>query len=318
MALVENIRRRAAEIPAPRITRGIGDDCALLLTRPGEELAITTDFSIEDRHFKLKWHTPECVGHRALARGLSDLAAMGAMPVAAFLSLAVPKKLTAAKGKEPSWMDRFYDGMLALAKEEGAPLAGGDLSESALVVADVMLVGAVPRGKALLRSGARAGDKLYVTGTLGAGLLGLRILEGKRKLSAAAEEAVLHRHFYPQPRLAQGVALRGVASAAMDLSDGLSTDLARLCAESGVRAEVDVAKLPRAPEATLAEALHGGDDYELLFTAPAKMRMPKSIRGVAVTEIGRVVARRKDRPAVMLVDGKTKTPLAAHGWEHFA
>jgi thiamine-monophosphate kinase len=318
LELIARIRQRAAEVPAPRVTRGIGDDCALLRTMHGEELAITTDFSIEGRHFKLEWHTPECIGYRTLARGLSDLAAMGAKPVAVFLSLALPKKLTAAKGKQLSWMDRFYEGMLSLAKEECASLAGGDLSESALVVADVMLVGSVPRGKALLRSGARPGDKLYVTGALGAGLLGLRILEGKRKVSAEAEDAALHRHFYPQPRIAQGVALRGVANAAMDLSDGLSTDLTRLCAESGVAAEVDAARLPRAMEATLAEALHGGDDYELLFTAPAKRRVPKAIRGVEVTEIGRVVARRKNRPTVALVDGKKKTPLDAHGWEHFA
>lgn len=317
LALIEKIRQRAAEVPAPRVTRGIGDDCALLRTTAGEELAITTDFSIEGRHFKLEWHTPECIGHRALARGLSDLAAMGAKPVAAFLSLALPKKLTVAKGKTPSWMDRFYEGMLSLAKEEGAPLAGGDLSESSLVVADVMLVGAVPRRKALLRSGARAGDKLYVTGALGAGLLGLRILEGKRKVSQEAQDEALHRHFYPQPRIAQGAVLRGIASAAMDLSDGLSMDLARLCAESGVAAEVDAARLPRAMEATLAEALHGGDDYELLFTVPAKRKMAKSVRGVAVTEIGRVVARRKGRPTVVLVDGKKKTALEAKGWEHF-
>ena len=317
LALIAKIRQLAAEVPAPRVTRGIGDDCALLRTYPGEELAITTDFSIEGRHFKQEWHTPECIGYRALARGLSDLAAMGAKPVAAFLSLAVPKKLTVAKGKQPSWMERFYEGMLALGADEGAPLAGGDLSESSLVVADVMLVGSVPRGKGLLRSGARAGDKLYVTGALGAGLLGLRILEGERRVSQEAEDEALHRHFYPQPRIAQGVALRGVASAAMDLSDGLSTDLARLCEESGVAAEVDAVKLPRTMEATLAEALHGGDDYELLFTAPAKRRVAKEIRGVAVTEIGRVVARRKGLATVTLVDGKKKSPLDAKGWEHF-
>ncbi len=318
LALIAKIRTLAAGQTAPRITRGIGDDCALLRSKPGEELAITTDFSIEDRHFRLGWHNPVAIGHRALARGLSDLAAMGATPLASFLSLALPKRLTVAKGKTGSWMDHFYEGFLALARTEGAALAGGDLSECALVVADVMVIGTVPRGKALLRSGARPGDKLYVTGALGAGLLGLRILEGRRKVDVEAENAALHRHFYPQPRIAQGVALRGVASAAMDLSDGLSTDLARLCEESKVAAVVEARKLPRAPGATLDEALHGGDDYELLFTAPAKARVPRSIGGVMVTEIGEIRRRAKGRAPVTLVDGGKKTALAAHGWEHFS
>jgi thiamine-monophosphate kinase len=318
LELIARIKQLAQGIPAPRVTRGIGDDCALIRPRAGEELAVTTDFSIEGRHFRLKWHGPECVGHRALARGLSDLAAMGARPLAAFLSLALPRKLTLRHGKEPSWMERFYKGMLALAEEAGAPLAGGDLSESALVTADVMLIGSVPRGKALLRSGARPGDKLYVTGTLGAGLLGLRILEGRRKVSREAEEAALHRHFYPQPRLEQGAALRGTASAAMDLSDGLSMDLMRLCAESGVAAAVDAEKLPRAAGAELAEALHGGDDYELLFTAPAAVHMPKRLRGVAITEIGEIVPRRRGQPPVMLTRGGRTSTLEPLGWQHFA
>lgn len=318
LALIAKIRGLAAAQSAPRISCGIGDDCALLRSAAGEELAITTDFSIEDRHFRLGWHSPESIGHRTLARGLSDLAAMGARPLASFLSLALPRKLTEAKGKVRSWMDRFYEGFFALAREEGAPLAGGDLSESTLTIADVMVIGTVPRGKALLRSGARAGDTIYVTGVLGAGLLGLRILEGKRKVSTEAEDAALHRHFYPQPRLAQGAALRGLASAAMDLSDGLSTDLARLCAESGVAAVIDARLLPRAAEATLEEALHGGDDYELLFTAPAGVRVPRSISGVGVTAIGAMQRPRQGRATVTLVDGKNKTALVARGWQHFA
>ena len=321
MALLKQIRERAGELKSSRIVRGIGDDCALLSLKAGEELAVTTDFSIEGRHFRLEWHTPESVGHRTLARGLSDLAAMGAKPVAAFLSLALPKALTrAGKRSAKSWLDRFYDGLLSLAREEETPLAGGDLSESPTVVADIVLIGSVPRGKALLRSGARPGDRIFVTGALGGALLGLRVLEKKvgRGLSEEESDSALHRHFYPQPRLAQGFVLRGVASAAMDLSDGLSTDLTRLCAESGVCAEVAAELIPRAPGVTLDESLNGGDDYELLFTAGAKVKIPAQIKGVAVTEIGRILPRRKGRAAITLIEGKKRAPLAPQGWEHFA
>jgi thiamine-monophosphate kinase len=306
------------ELGSAQIVRGIGDDCALLRLKAHEELAVTTDFSIEGRHFRLEWHTPESVGHRAMARSLSDLAAMGAKPVAAFVSLALPKALTVAgKRNTKSWLDRFYDGLLALAEEEDAPLAGGDLSESPIVVADVILTGSVPRGKAMLRSGARVGDRIFVTDSLGGALLGLRVLEENvgRELSMSERENALHRHFYPQPRIAQGLVLRGLASAAMDLSDGLSTDLARLCAESKVGAEIDAGLIPRAPGVTLDEALHGGDDYELLFTAPAKRKIPAEIKGVAVTEIGRIVAK---RGGIRLIEGKKREVLEAKGWEHFA
>ncbi len=305
------------ELESAQIVRGIGDDCALLRLKVHEELAVTTDFSIEGRHFRLEWHTPESVGHRAMARSLSDLAAMGAKPVAAFVSLALPKTLTViGKRNTKSWLDRFYDGLLALAAEEDAPLAGGDLSESPIVVVDVILTGSVPRGKAMLRSGAQVGDRIFVTGALGGALLGLRVLEENvgRELSESERNYALHRHLYPQPRIAQGLDLRGQASAAMDLSDGLSTDLARLCAESKVGAEIDAGKLPRAPGVTLDEALHGGDDYELLFTAPAKCKIPAEIKGVAVTEIGRIVKRK----GIKLIDGKKRGVLEAKGWEHFA
>lgn len=320
VALLGQIRERASVVKSAQVVRGIGDDCALLRVKANEELAVTTDFSIEGRHFRLEWHTPESVGHRTLARGLSDLAAMGAKPMAAFLSLALPKKLTLAKGRAKSWMERFYDGLLALAVEEETPLAGGDLSESPLVVADIVLVGSVPRGKALLRAGAQVGERIFVTGALGGALLGLRVMEEKvgRELSESERDNALHRHFYPQPRLAQGLWLRGRASAAMDLSDGLSTDLARLCAESGVCAEIDAELIPRGPGVTLDEALHGGDDYELLFTAAAKAKIPTQIKGVAVREIGRILPRRKGRATVALIEKRKRSALEAKGWEHFS
>ncbi len=328
LGLLEQIRERATRGPGRGLRLGIGDVCALLSLRAGEELAVTTDLSLAGRHFRLDWHPAESIGHRAMARGLSDLAAMGARPVAAFLSLGLPRALTKPRGHGPSWIAGFYDGLLALADAHQTPLAGGDLAESPVALADIVLVGAVPRGKALLRSGARVGDLLYVTGSLGGAALGLERLAGLAGRVRALRvpeglEELLAPHLYPQPRIAQGLWLRrhGLATAAIDLSDGLSTDLAHLSAESGVAAEVEAALVPISPGASLKQALHGGEDYELLFTAPAAAQLPKSIGGVAVTRIGKIVRPDKSRARVTLVmkTGKTrnKRALKASGWEHF-
>jgi thiamine-monophosphate kinase len=303
------------------MTVGIGDDCALLRLRAGEELAVTTDLSIEGRHFRLDWHPAESVGHRTLARGLSDLAAMGARPVAAFLSLGLPRKLTVARGKEGRpWIDRFLDGFLALAAEYRVPLAGGDLAESPIAVADIVLTGAVPRGKALLRSGARPGDRIYVTGSLGGAAAELTALGRSPRKFAKATASEGSPHLYPRPRIAQGLWLRtrGVASAAMDLSDGLSTDLDHLCEESGVAAEVDAAVLPLAPGATLEMALGGGEDYELLFTAPADARLPRKIAGVSLARIGHILPLASGQPRVRLLTESGSKALKSQGWEHFS
>jgi len=341
LALLARIRARAARAPDSTLRLGIGDDCALLHLRPGEELAVTTDLSIAGRHFRLDWHTPEAIGHRTLARGLSDLAAMGARPVAAFLSLGLPRDLVqSSKRREPShaswsktWIDRFLDGFLSLAEAYRTPLAGGDLAESPLPVADIVLTGAVRRGRALLRSGARPGDLLYVTGRLGGAAAGLAQLEqlakaARRSRSARSQapripgnlEIQLTPHLFPQPRIAQGLwlARHSLATAAIDLSDGLSTDLARVCEESGVAAEVDAAALPIHPAATQAQAIHGGEDYELLFTASPSIRMPRSIAGVHVTCIGRILRPRPAKPLVTLITARGLRPLAPQGWEHFS
>jgi thiamine-monophosphate kinase len=374
LALLAQIRRRAAQSSGSGLRLGIGDDCALLRLRPGEELAVTTDLSIAGRHFRLDWHPPESVGHRTLTRGLSDLAAMGARPVAAFLSLGLPRELTMASGRRSAWLQRFFDGLLSLAAAHKAPLAGGDLSESPVALADIVLAGALPRGKALLRSGASPGHLLYVTGALGGAAAGLARLaelaqKAEEKLDSGSQlcqdttlvvpqmqlknhealapeacswdnrrtnraeptrphppriskklQVLLAPHLYPQPRVSQGLWLRrhGLASAAIDLSDGLSTDLAHLCAESGVAAEVDAAALPVHPAATLAQALHGGEDYELLFTAPATARLPRTIAGVPINPIGRILAARTGRPAVTLLTPQGPRPLQPRGWEHFS
>jgi thiamine-monophosphate kinase len=316
LALIERIRGRAARSSKSGLTLGIGDDCALLRLKAGEEAAVTTDLSIEGRHFRLDLHPPEAVGHRTLARGLSDIAAMGARPVAAFLSLGLPAELAEPTGrKRGAWVDRFLDGFLSLAAQHKTPLAGGDLAQSPVALADIILIGAVPSGRALLRSGARAGDLLYVTGCLGGSASGLRRLrQGGRN-----GKGVVAAHLWPEPRIAQGVWLRnrGAASAAIDISDGLSTDLHHLCEESGVAAEIDSAALPNCPGASLEDALHGGEDYELLFTAGPTTRIPKEIAGVAVTCIGAIVKSRASGQRVTLMDGARCQALPARGWEHF-
>jgi thiamine-monophosphate kinase len=334
LAILSRIRERAARQPDSAkqnagLRLGIGDDCALLRLRHDEELAVTTDFSIAGRHFQLDMHPPEAVGHRTLARGLSDLASMGARPIAAFLSLGLPRELA---GK---WLDRFLDGLFALAAACQTPLAGGDLAESPVAVADIVLTGAVLRGKALLRSGARPGDLLYVTGNLGGAAAGLsqlqRLEKTARKSASKAGSPKFPRipprlkdplapHLYPRPRIAQGLLLanRALASAAIDLSDGLSTDLAHLCEESRVAAEVDLTALPIHPGATQSQALHGGEGYELLFTARPDARVPHSVAGVRITRIGRMLRMHASKPATTLLTPGGTQPLERQGWEHFS
>ena len=319
LALLNSIRSRSRLIGSNRVRLGIGDDCALLRPRPGEELAVTTDLSIEGRHFRLDWHPPESVGHRTLARGLSDLAAMGARPMAAFLSLGLPRELTISQSEARSWVDRFLDGFLALAKQHRVPLAGGDLAESGIALADIMLIGASPQGEALLRSGARPGDAIYVTGSLGGAAAELGALgKSPEGFASATASTQTSPHLYPQPRIAQGIRLRKLASAAMDLSDGLSTDLAHICEESRVAAEIDAAAVPLGPGATLEMALHGGEDYELLFTAPASARVPRTILGVPITRIGQIKQMIRRKPLVTLLSSTGADPLLPHGWEHFS
>ena len=263
---------------------GIGDDCAVYRI-PGskEDLVFTTDMLIEEVHFRLSTHKAEEVGHQALARGLSDIAAMGAEPRFCLLSIALPK--TASK----RWIDGFYRGLLRLAARTGTVLAGGDLSHAARICCDITVCGAVPRNRALLRSGAKPGDRIYVSGALGAAAVAL----------AAGR---VHR---AEPRLTLGLQLRGKASAAMDLSDGLSTDLKRLCVASGVAALLD-GDVPVARGASLEQALHGGEDYELLFTVPARKIAPSD-----ATRIGVII---EGKPGDIRFNGKL---LRSGGYDHF-
>ncbi len=285
---------------------GIGDDAAVLRLPRGHELLLTTDFNLEGIHFRREWHPAASVGHRTLARGLSDIAAMGGAPVAAFLSLALPSDLP------QDWVDGYFRGLLRLARRFRVPLAGGDIaSSSSGILADIVVAGSVPAGRAVLRSGARPGDAVYVTGSLGGSLATLNMLRSGVRIDPR------HRpgHFLPTPRLAVGRYLREkrLASAMIDLSDGLSTDLSHLCEESRVGAVISPAALPRDTADSLDYALHGGEDYELLFTAPASRRVPARISGVPVTRIGEIIRGRK----IWLEMPEGRQPLPAHGWEHF-
>jgi len=315
--LIKQIRRSARGGEA--VVTGIGDDCAVLRVPAGHELLVTTDFTIEKVHFRRHWHRPELVGRRCLTRGLSDIAAMGGEPLAVFLSMAIPSDVP------QKWVDRFLKGLLDLAEEFKVPLAGGDTAQSATgIQADIVVVGSVPKGKAVLRSVAKPGDQIYVTGELGGSAAALARL-GESKPVGAEYFRHFSRYSRPQARVAVGQWLRRhkVASAMIDLSDGLSTDLEHICQESHVGAEIEAEAIPRAQvgrwkkelgkkRVALEFALHGGDDYELLFTSAAAV--PAEVAGVRVTRIGRTTQSAGMR--LIGADGKSR-PLKAGGWEHF-
>jgi thiamine-monophosphate kinase len=307
--LIHRIRSLAGQSRNRAVIRGIGDDCAVLRVSAGQELLVTTDFSIENVHFRRQWHPARSVGHRCLARGLSDIAAMGGEPLACFLSLGLPANLP------QRWADEFLQGLTRLAKRSGVQLAGGDISASDKIAADIVAVGQVPIGKSVLRSGARPGDLIYVTGDLGGSSAILKQFFAGSKIGPSSA----NRHFFPDPRLDAGAWLRrrGLPSAMIDLSDGLSIDLGHICEESGVSAMLDSAKIPVARNSSLDLALHGGEDYELLFAAPAKAKIPAVIRGVKVTRIGSIT--QKDyRSAIRILDDNGRArALRPLGWQHF-
>jgi thiamine-monophosphate kinase len=275
-----------------RAALGVGDDCALFEPSPGTQLAVSSDMLVEGRHF-LPTVAPERLGHKALAVNLSDLAACGAKPIAFTLALALPRV-------EEAFLAGFARGLLALADEHGCELIGGDTTQGPLNIC-ITVFGEVPHGAALLRSGARPGDDLCVSGTLGDARLALEVFRGTVALDGAGFEHARRAMEQPQPRVALGLALRGLATSAIDVSDGLLGDLAHVLRRSGVGAEVQVDLLPRSdvlraqPEALQRTcALAGGDDYELVFTAPpaasAQIAAAAHAAGVGVTRIGRIGA----------------------------
>lgn len=271
-----------------RAALGVGDDCALFAPAPGMQLAVSSDMLVEGRHF-LPTVAPDRLGHKALAVNLSDLAACGAKPVAFTLALAMPRV-------DERFLEGFARGLLALADAHGCELIGGDTTQGPLNLC-ITVFGEVPQGQALLRSGARDGDDLYVSGTLGDARLALEAFRGTVALAGDAFERVRVAMEQPQPRVALGLALRGIATSAIDVSDGLLGDLQHVLRRSSVGAEVQVDALPRSDVLrTLSEELQrtctlaGGDDYELVFTAPprraAQVAAAAQVAQVPVTRIG--------------------------------
>lgn len=329
LALIEQIRRDFSPSRSRAVALGIGDDCAILRLPTGSEALVTTDFTIEGRHFRRDLHPPESVGHRCLARGLSDLAAMGATPMAAFLSLALPASLL-ANPRSRTWISRFFKGLRDLAVQHRITLAGGDTAESPsdAILADIVLLGTAPTGKSLRRSGARPGDLLYVTGSLGGAAAELSAMLTRTPRIAKIAQTANHPQTFPQPRIAVGQALlrRKLATACIDISDGLSTDLAHLCHASNVAAELERSAIPLhplarklAPDAALNLALHGGEDYELLFSAPASTRVPRQLAGIPITRIGQFTRKNAKRPWMTLIEPNgSRATLEPHGWEHFS
>jgi thiamine-monophosphate kinase len=310
-SLIRQIRRMALASVNSAIKMGIGDDCAILRLKPGFELLVTTDLCIENVHFRRAWHPATAVGHRCLTRGLSDIAAMGGEPLACFLSLGLPADLPQA------WANGFLRGLLALARRHKIQLAGGDVSSAPQITADIVVTGQVPSGTAILRSGAKPGDRIYVSGALGgsAGTL-KKLLSGK-----AIKPTKSSSHFYATPRLEVGDWLRKrhLATAMIDISDGTSVDLRHICDESGVAAILISNKVPIAKSADLELALHGGEDYELLFTSPKSAKIPSRIAGVAITHVGEIRNRRDYSSAIQILgDNGRVRPLPQRGWEHFA
>jgi thiamine-monophosphate kinase len=302
-----------------------GDDAALWRPRRGYETILTCDWFVEGNHFLRGKHPPDSVGWKCLARAVSDIAAMGGRPSCFLLSLALPESTT-ARNSGRSWLDEFLRGLRRASSQFRCALAGGDLTRKREILINITVVGQVATGRVVLRSGAIPGDILFVSGVLGEAELGLRKLRlGKHPLTKsdlAKSDRTLQKHLYPEPRLALGswLADRKLANSMMDISDGLSTDLPKLCAASRVGARIDESAVPITRAVGRAQALkaalNGGDDYELLFTVPpAKVSaVPPFFQGLTLSRIGEISRSRSVQ--VISPDGK-KRMLTSGGWDPF-
>ena len=321
------LRRRS---PVSGLSLGIGDDAAVIRQRGGRETVVTVDLLIEGIDFLLEYADARDIGHKALAVSLSDIAAMGARPHWALLSLGVPRDIWRTR-----FLDQFYAGFEALAERYQVTLIGGDVSRTkGPLVIDSIVLGETKSGRAVHRSGARPGDHIFVTGTLGGSAAGLELLLRRKNTrdlqrggrTASVARRLIDRHLRPEPRAAWGEMLgsRRLASAMIDLSDGLSSDLTHLCRKSQVGARIDSLRIPvdplverlfENPTERIRLALHGGEDFELLFTVhPRDLKhLPAEIEGVPVTYIGDVT----DAPRITLIEGSRQRPLRPAGFRHF-
>jgi thiamine-monophosphate kinase len=300
------------------IRLGIGDDAALFSPRRGYETILTCDWFLEGTHFLRDKHPADSVGWKCLARAVSDIAAMGGKPRCFLLSLAIPGTLTGR------WMNEFLAGLRRAARKFKCPLAGGDTTRRREILVNVTVVGEVRSGHALRRSGAQPGDVIYVSGRLGEAELGLQRLRGKTRIRK--NDPALRKHLYPEPRIALGRWLTDhrIATAMMDLSDGLSTDLPRLCAASKVGARLDASRIPAVTGSSLSRgkinaldlAMNGGDDYELLFTVrPNKaVQPPRAFQGIPLTAVGTIT---RERSLMLIRPDRAGAYLKAGGWDPF-
>ena len=302
----------------PGAVLGVGDDCALLAPTPGMQLAVSSDMLLEGRHFSPQ-DSPAGLGHKSLAVNLSDLAAMGATPRWATLAIALPEE-------NDAWLTAFARGFFRMADQHGIELVGGDTTRGTLTIS-ITVMGEVPPGQALRRDGAQARDDVWVSGVIGSAALALAYRQGRLFMEQIDAARVLPALYLPTPRIELGIALRGVATSAIDISDGLLGDLGHILERSQVGAELEFAALPTLPvvRSYLHEAvardcvLAGGDDYELCFTAPVDRRdavlAAAASAGVAVTRIGRITAA----PGLTVIDTDGQ-PLAFErtGYDHFA
>ncbi|MES2562455.1 MAG: thiamine-phosphate kinase [Pseudomonadota bacterium] len=304
-------------------TLGVGDDAALVRVKHGAELAVSADMLVAGRHFFADCDA-QLLGHKALAVNLSDMAAMGAEPRWATLALALPRV-------DESWLAAFAHGFMALARHHRVDLIGGDTTRGPLTIC-VQIMGEVPRGKALRRDGAQVGDDIWISGELGEAAMALDVLKSNKALRIAARDrrALEQRLHAPTPRVALGLALRGIAHSAIDVSDGLIADLGHICERSGVGAVIEWEALPSSPVVRAYAqtdqgarcVLAGGDDYELCFTAPpanrSRVTRAAARARVPVTRVGHITSRPRKRPAVMLLDSIGKPlKLGAQGYDHF-
>ena len=320
-ALVQKIAKATKPAKSEGSLRlGLGDDAALWASRAGFETILTGDWFLEGSHFLRGIHPPDSVGWKCLARAVSDVAAMGGEPKCFLLSLALPHSHTGR------WLDQFLGGLRRAARRFGCQLAGGDTTRRDEILINITVIGDVRAGKAVLRSGAKANDLIFVSGRLGEAELGLRSLRRSRTANHRGSPSV-RKHLYPEPRLALGqwLAKNRIATAMMDLSDGLSSDLPRLCAASRVGAIIDAGEIPSINPAEcpslsaanrLALALNGGDDYELLFTVHPSdaRRVLRRFNGIPLTCIGEVTRKRVIQ--VVQANGQKKSLLPG-GWDPF-
>jgi thiamine-monophosphate kinase len=299
--LIRRIRQRfgpkAAGLPV-----GIGDDAAVFDIPQGYSLVFCSDLVAENTHFIRDMHPADSLGYKAVAVNVSDVAAMGGVAMHFLISLAAPADL------DWSWIEGFFDGVEGASRQFDVSLVGGDSSSAEHIFVDVSMIGRVRSGQAVQRSGAKVGDGIYVTGALGSSALGLDLMKAGK-----TNDPAVRRHLFPEARHKVGPAVAGQAHAMIDVSDGMSTDLSHILEESKVSARIYKDRLPIWRGADIEHALHGGEEYELIITAPD---LPPAVDGVPLTRIGEIIESAMEHQA-FLIEGARESVLKPRGWQHF-